>query len=79
MRATYALVEKDAGWMVRFNGREFGPYADRDVVIAATVRAAARAETRGCLAHVMVHDGQSFRTVWMKGQMHAASERGMTA
>ena len=68
-RALIYIVQRDTGWVIKLNGKEFGPAPSSEIAVDAAMRAAFRAHERGCPAHIMVHDGQQFRSVWMDGEM----------
>ena len=68
-RALIYIVHRHAGWIVKLNGKEFGPSSSSEAAVGAAMRAAARAHERGCSAHIMVHDGQRFQSGWMDGEM----------
>ena len=70
-RAVYCVAEGRQGWVIRLNGREFGPLPEQDFAVEVAVRAGARAYEMGCHAQVVVHDGDCFRTVWVNGRNRA--------
>ena len=67
-RAVYCIVEGRGGWVIRLNGKDFGPSPTQDVAVDVAKRAALKAHGRGYHAHVMVHEGRRFRSVWMNGR-----------
>jgi hypothetical protein len=68
-RALIYIVQREMGWIIKLNGKEFGPSPSREIAVDAAMCAAAKGHERGCSAHIMVHDGQRFRTVWLDGEM----------
>jgi hypothetical protein len=70
-RAIYCVVEGRQGWMIRLNGREFGPLPARDFALEVAMRAGIRAHEMGCHSQVVLHDGDCFRTVWVNGRDRA--------
>jgi hypothetical protein len=68
-RALVYIVQRDSGWIIKLNGKEFGPAESSELAVDVTMRAAARMHDRGCPVHIMVHDGSRFRTVWLDGQL----------
>jgi hypothetical protein len=68
-RALIYIVPRDTGWIIKLNGKEFGPAPSSDVAIEAATRAAAQAHDRGWPTHIMVHDGHQFQSVWVDGQL----------
>lgn len=66
-RAIYWVLEGSQGWMIRFNGADFGPIASRASAVAVAVRVAAKAHREGLHAQVLIRMGERFRTVWVNG------------
>jgi hypothetical protein len=67
-RAVYCVVENRQVWVIRLNGKEYGPCPSREHAVDVAMRAAAKAHARGCFAQVIVHDGERFRTLWVNGR-----------
>ena len=67
-RAIYWIMEGSHGWMIRFNGDEFGPIASRASAVAVAVRVAAKAHGQGLHAQVLIRIGERFRTIWVNGR-----------
>lgn len=72
-RAVYCVVESREVWVIRLNGKEYGPCPSREHALGVALRAAVRAQARGCHAQVIAHDGDRFRTVWMNGRALVAA------
>jgi hypothetical protein len=67
-RAVYCVVESRDVWVIRLNGKEYGPCPSRDHALNVALRAAARAQARGCYTQVIAREGRHFRTVWLNGR-----------
>jgi len=69
MRALVYIVQRESGWIIKLNGKEFGPAESSDAAVGIATRAAAQMHERGFPVHIMVHDGARFRTVWLEGEL----------
>lgn len=67
-RAIYWVLEGSQGWIIRFNGSDFGPIASRASAVAVAVQVAAKAHRQGLHAQVLIHIGERFRTIWVNGR-----------
>ena len=67
-RAIYCVLEARQGWVIRFNGNEFGPAASRASAVAAAIQAATKAHAQGFHAQVLINLGERFRTIWVNGE-----------
>lgn len=67
-RAIYCVAAAHGGWLIRLNGKDFGPMPSKDFALGVAVRAAERAYRRGVHTHVMLHEDHRFRTVWINGE-----------
>ncbi len=68
VRAIYCVLESREGWVVRFNGRDFGPASNRACAVAAAIQVATKAYAEGLHSQVLIYIGQQFRTVWVNGR-----------
>jgi hypothetical protein len=67
-RAVYCVVESRDVWVIRLNGKEYGPCPSREHALNVALGAAARAQARGCYTQVIAREGNRFRTVWLDGR-----------
>ena len=67
-QAIYCVLEKRNGWIVTFNGREYGPAPSRACAVAAALQVAAKAYAAGLHSQVLIHLGERIRTIWVNGQ-----------
>ena len=67
-RAVYCIVEARKGWVIKFNGKEFGPAPTREAALRAALRVASRARELSYHAQIVVLDSGVFRTVWVNGR-----------
>ncbi len=66
-QAIYCVVEGRGGWVVRFNGDEYGPAENRACAVAAAVQVAGKAYSAGLHSQVVIRLGERFRTIWVNG------------
>ena len=67
-RAIYCVIEGREGWVIRFNGNEFGPIPSRAGAVAAAIGAAAKAHNQGLHAQVLIQLSERLRTIWVNGE-----------
>ena len=66
--AIYCVMEIREGWVVRFNGSDYGPAASRACAVAAALQVAAKAHGQGLQSQVLIRLGEQFRTIWVNGR-----------
>jgi hypothetical protein len=71
-RAVYCVFLREEGWIIQFDGKEFGPCSSRELAVSVAVRAAKIAREMGFEVQIMAHDGAQFRTVF-NGRSQIAS------
>ncbi len=74
-QAIYCVIEGREGWVVRFNGHEYGPAVSRACAVAAAFQVAAKAYAAGLHTQVLIRLGEGFRTIWLNGQNVLAGVR----
>ena len=67
-RAIYWVLEGSQGWIIRFNGNDFGPIASRASAVALALQVAGKAHSQGLHAQVLIRMGERFRTIWVNGR-----------
>ena len=74
LRMQYIVLEQDAVWKIRFEGRHFGPYPNERAAVHAAIEAAERAPKSGYEPRVMVQSRQTgqLHVEWTCGEAHPA-------
>jgi hypothetical protein len=67
-RAVYSVFLREQGWIIQFDGKQFGPCSSRELALSVALRAAKMAREMGFDVQIMAHDGAQFRTVWFNGK-----------
>jgi hypothetical protein len=68
-RARYVVVLASSGWVIRFDGKEYGPYTSEREALMFAIEAAHKLGRRGEQSEVLLVEAAGEpRPVWTSGQ-----------
>jgi hypothetical protein len=69
IRALYYVVKHNEEWKISYEGKHYGPYANRPQAMQEAVNAAHRSGSHGYAAEVLsLGQNYTFRTEWTYGR-----------